>query len=190
MSRRVSSESGGSRDARAIARGSGDIGRNYTRGRTFASCQGESANMQAPQGAGESPPPRHRDGKIHPKTLTPPLCLLCAMPHFSLPAGKNLVAVPPETRVLLATASPACDRWPSRKGPSIGTRISRPEPHAARGNRGPHRPTRAVEISLGYPIDHHSSPIPPVETLTGFPNLPRSHSQSSRTTRLKLNRAT
>ena len=193
MSRRVSSESGGSRDARAIARGSGDIGRNYTRGRTFSSGQGESANMQAPQGAGESPPPRHRDGKIHPKTLTPALCLLCAMPHFSLPAGKNLVAVPPETRVLLATASPAspaCDRWPSRKGPSIGTRISRPEPHAARRNRGPHRPTRAVEISLGYPIDHHSSPIPPVETLTGFPNLPRSHSQSSRTTRLKLNRAT
>jgi len=51
LSRRVSSESGGSRDARAIARGSGDIGRNYTRGRTFASGQGESANMQAPQGA-------------------------------------------------------------------------------------------------------------------------------------------
>ena len=114
--------------------------------------------MQAPQGAGESPPPRHRDGKIHPKTLTPPLCLLCAMPHFSLPAGKNLGAVPPETRVLLATASPARDRWPSREGPSIGTRISRPEPHAARGNRGPHRPTRAVEISLGYPIDHHKVP--------------------------------
>lgn len=188
MSRRVSSESGGSRDARAIARGSGDIGRNYTRGRTFSSGQGESANMQAPQGAGESPPPRHRDGKIHPKTLTPPLCLLCAMPHFSLPAGKNLVGVPPETRVLLATA---CDRWPSREGSSIGTRISRPEPHAARGNRGPHRPTRAVEISLGYPINHHHKVPSTTRGTDRFTHPPtRSHSQSSRTTRLKLNRAT
>ena len=133
--------------------------------------------MQAPQGAGESPPPRHRDGKIHPKTLNPPLCLLCAMPHFSLPAGKNLGAVPPETRVLPATArtaSLACDRWPSREGSSIGTRISRPEPLSARGNRGPRRPTRAVEISLGYPIDHRKvyPPVPSTDRFTPPPTIP------------------
>jgi hypothetical protein len=64
--------------------------------------------MQAPQGAGESPPPRHRDGKIHPKTLTPPLCLLCAIRSIttkSHPPVETLTGLPPSHSIPLAVVA-------------------------------------------------------------------------------------